>query len=361
MSRGRLKWRLPPVERSEVLPPVPNENSSRRSRLLWQVAQFSQIGMLVLVFIGYYFTVRPVFQKEKLEEDIARLQLEYGEAQEIYADMQSEYEKYKNELESSKSEAISLRKQNDKYSQEIITQKNLLAESQYQSWRRQRIDGSSVMMSLPLIEASVNLYATSPKDISESLKKAYLSPIDLAKRELQSLKQSEEVFAKRLSVEFEAGIEANIASLTCPAIDENAWSDARRLAMDRGKLRAESCYNDWLSKFISSNKFSKRQAKYVTESKEFSETRERNRLACLINNTHGITKRFAEYWHKFFDPCSTRIILLYSIVLGEPLPESLPPFHDPAPPSLETLDPEGSEASPVAPDDLKGAGSDGEA
>src|SRR5690606_27817684 len=40
------------------------------------VASFSQVFMLLVVVWGYFYTVVPVFQKEKLTEDLARLEIE---------------------------------------------------------------------------------------------------------------------------------------------------------------------------------------------------------------------------------------------------------------------------------------------
>lgn len=39
-----------------------------------RLAHWSQVAMLVLVAFGYFYTVRPVYQKERLEEEVAELQ-----------------------------------------------------------------------------------------------------------------------------------------------------------------------------------------------------------------------------------------------------------------------------------------------
>lgn len=45
------------------------------------IANLSQVLMLIVVVVGYIFTVRPVFQKEVVSEDLARLQIEQRKLQ----------------------------------------------------------------------------------------------------------------------------------------------------------------------------------------------------------------------------------------------------------------------------------------
>ncbi|MEX3777049.1 hypothetical protein [Pseudomonas sp. MYb118] len=45
------------------------------------MANASQVLMLAVAVVGYFYTVRPVFQKEVVSEDLARLQLEQQKLQ----------------------------------------------------------------------------------------------------------------------------------------------------------------------------------------------------------------------------------------------------------------------------------------
>lgn len=53
-----------------------NGSSSGFGKYSAIIANLSQVLMLIVVVWGYLYTVLPVFQKEKLTEDLARLEIE---------------------------------------------------------------------------------------------------------------------------------------------------------------------------------------------------------------------------------------------------------------------------------------------
>lgn len=56
-----------------------SEKKNKLSRFLQNLANFCQVLLVGLAFFGYFYTVRPIYQKELLEEDIAKKELQLKE------------------------------------------------------------------------------------------------------------------------------------------------------------------------------------------------------------------------------------------------------------------------------------------
>ena len=83
---------------STVLSKGPNskhDNETRLCRLGQRLANWSQVVMVGIVAWGYFYTVIPVFQKEKISEDLARLEIEK-------ASWQLDIDRYKEQISESR-------------------------------------------------------------------------------------------------------------------------------------------------------------------------------------------------------------------------------------------------------------------
>ena len=73
-TRRRLgRYRLGSGYREVVLQVERPSKTAKVSNIL---AQWAQVATLAVLVFGYFYTVRPVFQKERLDEEVAQLQIQ---------------------------------------------------------------------------------------------------------------------------------------------------------------------------------------------------------------------------------------------------------------------------------------------
>lgn len=69
-----------PIDRKDYIRKISSENNIdqpvKNESILQKLSHLSQIGLLVLSVFGYFYTVRPVFQNQQLQEQTAKLELQ---------------------------------------------------------------------------------------------------------------------------------------------------------------------------------------------------------------------------------------------------------------------------------------------
>lgn len=78
----------PPVP--PPIPPAPPVSTSKIDIYLSRVGNLTQVGVLALAIFGYFYTVVPVFQNQKLQEDNAKLEIEKSKANKTLEDLQAQ-------------------------------------------------------------------------------------------------------------------------------------------------------------------------------------------------------------------------------------------------------------------------------
>lgn len=111
-------------------------------------ADWAQVLMLVIVAFGYFYTVLPVFQKEQLSEELARLNLEKNSWQEQIEDHKKEIFKYENEV-------ISLEKAKKNLSSSLKTlhKDNELADQRFNEASNRAIKAENEILNLEKTKA----------------------------------------------------------------------------------------------------------------------------------------------------------------------------------------------------------------
>lgn len=99
------------------------ERPTKTEKLSSLFAQWAQIATLAVLVFGYFYTVRPVFQKERLDEEVAQLQIQRTDSTKRLAELSAHEAQIKKTLAHSQSENQKLHHDNDALRRE---QQNLL-------------------------------------------------------------------------------------------------------------------------------------------------------------------------------------------------------------------------------------------
>jgi hypothetical protein len=336
-------------------------------------ASLSQVVMVAVVVFGYVYTVRPVFQKEVISEDLARLQLEqraWGRQIEEQKKQLNIGEKKNLLLEQERIELVSSLA-GVKRAQELAIQEAKVASKQAKAavdraasldksfkeavarqmaFRKSELTGSGKIAS-PLVQAMQRPYIGDYFDydkrmeLSVSLKHAQLQPVKAAEGVLDELRAglsttssaSSKIVEQELLSAYEKGFKKNSGLLVCPTPDFDAWQASLLKAMDRVDDFRGGCVEHLFQKQALAQNWTKETADQVRKSKEWKSTLEEFGEICVISLRSGMTRLFTDKWNLADAPCEYRYTSASAIVLGEK-GDSLPPLQEFTPPSAGEID-----------------------
>lgn len=331
--------------------------------------------MLAVVVIGYFYTVRPVFQKEVVSEDLARLQIEQRKTQSKLDEQTKEIEKREQNIktladerknieiqirdlkdkiaQTEKSEIDSKRRAQKALSEAKTAEKELLAaEGKLYEIKRSAITGK---METPAgtqeylrhhwENIQLDIFAAkSGKDVSKKLESTFLQPLYLANLNLEKLKkkleQSDDKKSsvdKKLMLDYQAGIARHQQALTCPTPDYQAWQEKFQESIQHSKKLVSQCAEKAFEKRISDEKWSIAEVALLKKTDFWKDQSEIYERGCIISVEFSIKRTFQDSWDKADEECKKRRQSVSSIVLGEPLRSELSSFGDLSPPSLELI------------------------
>ncbi len=277
------------------------------------LANVSQILMLIVVAWGYFYTVVPVFQKEKISEELAKLEIEKSKWQE-------QVEKYKQEISNSKQEIEELNKIKNELSSNLsnlrtesdsMSKKLNYAEEQLYGQQIAYLNGKSYMAYMNKLGSRFN--DKSKIYTAEKLKSDFIQPLNVTKiivKEIEdSIPKETNGFNKKIKVrllsDYKKGLENNYKALLCPEPDYKAW---------------ENGYNNSL--FIA-NSMCKNRGTYDS--------------SCNASAKYKIELLYIDKWHKAYEPCKQRLLNLNHIILEKKSVEQLLPYGDLLPPSSDEI------------------------
>lgn len=347
-----------------------NSSSSRFEKISTIFANLSQVLMLAVVVWGYFYTVVPVFQKEKLTEDLARLKIEKSRWEQnidSYADkiqrtqadllaLESDRHELENELIRIRSEKqqtekaleqLALRAQTSRKKLKTTAEALADAEDQLYELQRRRLLGE-IPLSMEfvfLINNTGNVFSIFERDslnaVADELKAAFIQPIGFVDKKLKDLRKqansvSSEMYRNvqlRLIDELKTGIQENASVLQCPEPNFQSWEAEFGRALTVGDDMVELCIDahfkdrgekeDWSERIISSLK----------SSDFWSEQRRIYSHSCSVAIDQKISELYRERWSHVNEPCEERLRRIGSIALVPESTLSLTPFRDMSPPS----------------------------
>jgi hypothetical protein len=347
-----------------------NSSSSGIEKYSAIIANLSQLLMLVAVVLGYFYTVLPVFQKEKLTEDLARLEIEksrWEQEIESYARniqrTQAELsllESDKHELENSLTQIRSEKEQAERTLEQLAGQEKVskeklkttavaLADAENQLYEQQRLrllSKTPVSMEfIFLLNNTGNIFSiferNSASTVADGLTAAFIQPIEFVDKKLDELKEqansvSSDIYRNvqlRLIDEFKVGIQRNASVLQCPEPNFQSWEAEFGSALALGDEMVEGCIDFHFKVRGEEEGWSEREISSLQGSEFWNEQRRAYSRSCSISIDHKISKLYRERWMYVNEPCKERLRMMSSIALEPESTLGLMPFRDMSPPS----------------------------
>jgi|1_EtaG_2_1085319.scaffolds.fasta_scaffold00001_537 hypothetical protein len=322
------------------------------------MANISQVLMLIAVIWGYQTTVKPIIQKEKLAEDIAKLQLDKEELENNIRD-------YKFYLEESERKYSGLVQKKAELEENIIVAKTELTEKERRlSALEDRLINSQEKLQESiesLVSAERSIYekqksfilgdafmpievwrsisssheyleifkSENTENIAELMQEMFPNPTEIIPDKIQELrknidqsKNSAEKKANQLIlIEFEQGLINNREKLQCRVPDFEKWEVAFSEALLNPEYKEICVENNW-----------KRRAKRENWTPEYLSTlkgtafwksqEEVYKSQCERSSHFSIERIFTDAWSEIHMQCKKKIMSLSSIVInGESVPE----------------------------------------
>lgn len=333
-------------------------------------ANFSQVAMLAIVIWGYFYTVLPVFQKEKLTEDLARLEIEKSSWQEKLDSYARNIEESKINLSKLATESkgledrlnsIKYEKEQAEKALESLTNKEqtsreqladtakALREAENQLYEQQRLTllGKTPIPieSIFLINKSRDTFNIFERDasqaVAEKLHDTFVQPITFVDKKLEELTTqanlaSSKIYRNvqlRLIDEYRKGIQSSAPILQCPEPNFESWQAEFSRALALGDSMVEGCVDYHFKARERKEGWSSREVAELKNSDFWEKQRKIFAHSCSITIDYKVSELYRERWTHISDPCKERLHKMSSIALENGAALNLTPFRDTAPPT----------------------------
>lgn len=360
-------------------PGKPTGSSSRLEKSLsctGIVANVSQVLMLVVVVYGYIYTVRPVFQKELVSEDLARLQIEQRKLQQ-QMDKQTETlaagEERNKELADQRSaieaqvatlnqkvvdtekSALDATRRAGKAIAEAKTAESALSalQTQHYGLKLQSLLGDLALPSsvVQILNRSRSTYTlkvfeeAEANSIAQKLKSLELQPVDLAKTMLSQLKAEATKQARApsaavdalLARNYQEGLAKHADELICPTPAYADWQSAFQSAMQASEGNIQNCVSEYWAERTTQENWTPSAVRSLQKSDFWKEQERFYRVSCEVSYSYILNTAFQDAWEKADEPCDERRMLVNEIVMGAPIESKLKPMTVTAPPTTQDI------------------------
>ncbi|MFM5549503.1 hypothetical protein ACET8J_03915 [Aeromonas veronii] len=333
-------------------------------------ANCSQVAMLAIVIWGYFYTVLPVFQKEKLTEDLARLEIERSSWQEKLDSYARDIEESKINLSKLATESkgledrlnsIKYEKEQAEKALEILANKEqtsreqladtakALREAENQLYEQQRLTllGKTPIPieSIFLINKSRDTFNIFGRDaqqaVAEKLHDTFVQPITFVDKKLEELttqanSASSKIYRNvqlRLIEEYRKGIQSSAPMLQCPEPNFESWQAEFSRALALGDSMVDGCVDYHFKAREKKEGWSSREVAELKNSDFWEKQRKIFAHSCSITIDYKVSELYRERWTHISDPCEERLHKMSSIALEDGAALNLTPFRDTAPPT----------------------------
>ncbi|ERH50898.1 hypothetical protein O203_11345 [Ectopseudomonas chengduensis] len=332
--------------------------------------------MLVVVVYGYIYTVRPVFQKELVSEDLARLQIEQRKLQQ-QMDKQTETlaagEARNRELADQRSaieaqvatlnqkvvdaekSALDATRRAGKAIAEAKTAESALSalQTQHYGLKLQSLLGDLALPSsiVQILNRSGSTYTlkvfeeAEASSIAQKLKSLELQPVDLAKTTLSQLKAEATKQARApsaavdalLARNYQEGLAKHADELICPTPAYADWQSAFQSAMQASEGNIQNCVSEYWAERTTQEGWTPSDVRSLQKSDFWKEQERSYRASCKVTYSYTVQTAFQDAWEKADEPCDERRMFVNEIVMGAPIESKLKPMTVAAPPTTQDI------------------------
>jgi len=351
--------------------PIPKrDNETLLGRLGQGLANWSQVVMVGVVAWGYFYTVIPVFQKEKISEDLARLEIEK-------ASWQREIDRHKEQVSESKRDIERLnRTRSDlakvvtrlhaessaarariKSSEEELsrareqldTTRASLTKTESRLYEVQKLEilgrGPMPVEHVALLNNTISSFDIfkrgNESSVAENLKTSYIQPSvmieekvqELEHRMVRPLSDASKNAEGRLVEEYKKGLGENSHLLHCPEPNFHEWQNAYLNALSIGEKMHDECIFRHSRKRNPDEDWASSDLEKIMSSDSWNEQRRLYSVSCETSIRGSVEKTFREKWKFVYEPCQQRLQNLSAIALSDKEVAELLPFRDLSPPT----------------------------
>ncbi|MGO1000795.1 hypothetical protein [Lysobacter sp. CA196] len=372
-NRRPREAETPSKKRESSLPRANDQEEPNSSPWLdrWssRASNLSQVLMLLLVAFGYFYTVRPVYQKDLLEEDLAKLTLEsdriakQNKAAEVrstrlqteISSLQSERQQLLNQRalalranEALAAQSTELKNRAGALGRELgrTTELNSRQLAQIKSHQETILRSNVGLFMLPGVIEQEGEYDSLPfipeRDLdrwaARGVKQPYQFLLELFDQEVSSNRlfalPEPRAISREVVAELRSRIQAASARLSCPTINKTLWLQEFRRQTQQAEETVGACLDFHIQHHVKSKSWSAEQVRHASTGAEWASWREGTKRVCRISARYNVTSRFNDAWQLYMDPCRHRVIYGVSVADGEK--SDLEPIGSTNPPSFET-------------------------
>ncbi|WP_232112076.1 hypothetical protein [Salinivibrio proteolyticus] len=326
-------------------------------------ANISQVIMVALVAFGYFYTIKPVYQKEKVAEELARLEIEKSS-------WEDDLNETKRELKIKTAELNKINKERELIEDEIAaikleirkaTQDAKEIASEYKNTKRQ------LQLSRQTIEQAKSLIVKQlrdqilgnmpiPQNMVESINRVRTQPatklweVRSSKAISDMFKDPDSFFKERTQWKPANPIKAaefvledinnlvNSASGIEKKAKKEFYNQYKNSLEEKKSLLA--CQHpemeEWKAAFISASKIAKKHIDICIRNSPQSDITAP--IHCRYNVNDALESVFREKWNKAINPCESRLRDVNDIILESSRDITLPPFLHLDPPQMSLVE-----------------------
>lgn len=368
-SSGRFRRGSSPKVRRErpgslMQPPA---SPSRFPKLVRVGAHLAQIFTLFVLAGGYFYTVLPVFEKQKISEELAKLQIEQESWSRKIDEAQNELRALKvakksleralSDLQERRNEAVERQAAAESEAARLAARSDSLqrtitrAERKLYQLQKSQLLGTGKLPPhfIALVNSTVPGFDREEiADLSENLKASYPSPLEIAQAQVEAFEEAigeardptaRKSLAKLLA-DFQNGIKSNGQILICPNPGFDTWRMAFAGSFPLEDKLIDECVEMHFEHQAAEQGWSDREVRKLRKSKFWSDQSEAYENICSFSLPRAVELYFHKRWMAVVEPCRERVEKLASIVLGDTLAPDLSPFRSVAPPTKSEIDAE---------------------
>jgi hypothetical protein len=333
-----------------------------------RASNFSQVLMLLLVAFGYFYTVRPVYQKDLLEEDLAKLTLDadriakQNKAAEVRStrlqteifSLQAERQQLidQRKLAFSANEALAaqsraLKEKTNALDQELgrTTELNSRQLAQIKANQAAMLRSNLNLFLLPSVMDRDGDFDSLPfgdrsdqeKWVHKDIKQPFQLLLDLIDGEISNqrffgLPEPRSV-SREVVEDLRTRVQLVSKSLTCPTADKRAWLGEFRRQTKEANETIDECVEFHIHHFSQAEKWSIAQLRHAQTSDAWKSWRADTARKCDVMASYHVERRFNDAWEKFMGPCTKRVF--YGVLVADGINKELEAFGPATPPSFD--------------------------
>lgn len=338
------------------------------------LASWSQVVLLGVVIAGYYFTVRPVFQKELLSEDLAKLKIEKHQWQDLLDRQKVEVETSKaeiavlnqtklesqkllvdlsNEKETAIEASARARKELEEVTQQTsqVSAELKLATEKLFELRKLEITGSAIVpeetLQVMFKESGLDIFKKENQNsVAQLLEESFLDPVQLASKTIEKQKtivdsESTGVYLqieKKILEEYLSGFEKNKSILACAVPNFDSWQESFSNALRQIDSKVQTCVETHFEEKIKKEGWSADLIETLKESEFWPDQEKVYRNFCTVTIEYRLESYFYNQWAFINEPCNERLLSFRRILLSEKGVNDLTPIRETFPPSPQQVE-----------------------